>query len=163
MRVRLVAAGMALTHVACGPRTTGLQPLSTDSAARRYLEEFLESEARYPGGDRVRSTAPGGTAEVTVEREGGLPVLFDSCHSIWLKRASGEQDRIVTLSEADPGSGSSFELGWSRDAAAAFVSGQHSGIDCPWTRNYGDVRIIYTVADRVAWVVPSSEGHLTTR
>ncbi len=145
------AATLAGLGLAACTHHSDVRPLLSGVPASRYLIEFLAAEKQYPGGERQTSRA--GELEIVVKREPGIPLLSDSCHSVWLTSPVGRK-RILTMREADPGSGSSFGLAWSRDGQAAFIFGGHSGIDCRGDVSYRDLRIIYTLADGVAWEVP---------
>ncbi len=152
-RIAPVVAALASWGLAgCGYHSD-VRRLATGVAAGKYVAEFLTAEAQYPGGERGGSRAPVGDAEVVLEHESGIPIIGDACHSVWLKAAGGRK-RILTMREADPGSGSSFGFAWSSDGQAAFIFGEHSGIDCTGPVRWEDLRIIYTLADGVAWEVP---------
>jgi hypothetical protein len=161
-RVRLLTAVTTLLGAclaACAYQSN-VRMLVHGSPAERYVAEFEAAETQYPGGERGGSKAPVGDAEVVLKLEPAIPLIADSCHSVWL-RTPTERKRILTMREADPGSGSSFGFAWSRDGQAAFIFGDHSGIDCPRGRDYGELRIIYTLADGVPWMVPQTPGRPT--
>jgi hypothetical protein len=65
----------------------------------------------------------------------------------------GKQIHLLTARDGDPGSGVSLRWAWSSDSRAVFLYGWHSGIDCPDSPQPGSLRIVYTVADGVAWTV----------
>ena len=160
--MRLASAAAVLVcgvFAACSHPST-VRQLGAGATSERYLDEFAAAETQYPGGERAGSRAPVGDAEVVLKREFGIPLISDGCHSVWLKNAAGVK-RILKVREADPGSGSSFGFSWSGDGQAAFIFGGHSGIDCAGPVSYDELRIIYTLADGVAWVVPKSRGRPT--
>jgi hypothetical protein len=144
---------------ACGYHSN-VRPLVGNTPAERYVQEFLLAEAQYPSGERGGSLAPVGGAELVLEHEPGIPLFTDGCHSVWLNTPTG-RERILTIREADPGSGSSFGFAWSTDGRAAFIFGDHSGIDCSGPVHWEGLRIIYLLADGVAWQVPQSRGRST--
>jgi hypothetical protein len=74
-------------------------------------------------------------------------------HSVWLKRPNGQATRILTLRDADPGSGALISFGWSRDGQALFIHGAHSGINGQTGPEFQDMQIIYTLSDGKAWDV----------
>ena len=159
-RANTMAVLLGAACVASCSYQSNVQPLVNGAGAERYLDEFLAAETQYPGGERDGSHAPAGQAEVVLEHEPGIPLITDACHSIWLSSPSGRK-RILTVREADPGSGSSFGFSWSKDGQAAFIFGEHSGIDCAGPVSYAELRIIYTLADSVAWAVPKARGRPT--
>jgi hypothetical protein len=142
----------------CGYQSN-VQPLISGSPADRYVDEFLAAEART-NAEPLGSRAPGGATDMVLRHEPGIPLLADGCHSVWLTSPSG-QKRILTVREGDPGSGSSFGFSWSKDGQAAFIFGGHSGIDCAGPVSYDKLRIIYTLADGVAWELPKARGRPT--
>jgi hypothetical protein len=150
----VVAVLGACVLAACGHHSN-IRPLAAGAPAERYVGQFLTAEAQYPGGERGGSRAPVNGLELVLEREPGIPLIADGCHSVWLK---GTQDRkrLLTIREADPGSGSSFGFAWSSDGQAAFIFGDHSGIDCSGPVRWENLRIIYTLADDVAGQVSKS-------
>jgi hypothetical protein len=154
-----VTALLGACLAACSYQSN-VHTLVRGSPAERYVAEFEAAETQYPGGERGGSKAPVGDAEVVLEHEPGIPVIGDACHSVWLRTPSGRK-RILTMREADPGSGSSFGFAWSRDGQAAFIFGGHSGIDCARGGEYAELRIIYTLADGVPWMVPQTPGRPT--
>ena len=142
---------MTLLASACSHHTV-VRPILKGGPADAYLTAFVAAESVYPGGAREGSRAPDGDAEVLLKDELGVPLIGDGCHSVWLKSPAGQR-RILTVREADPGSGSSFGFAWSRDGRAVFIFGGHSGLDCRGPVLPERLRIIYTVADGTAWTV----------
>jgi hypothetical protein len=134
-----------------------IKALTGTSPAQRYVAEFEQAERRYPDGPR-EGDGTGSGAEVRLEsdpRGVWLPLVNDSCHSVWLRSPGAKAKRILRLGEGDPGSGSSFGFGWSRDGRAVFIYGDHSGFDCPWFgQPYQQLRIIYTLEDGIDWELP---------
>ena len=154
----VTSAGLGfLLCASCGARSN-VRPLSAGSPAEPYVAEFIELENSYPGEHREGARAPSG-AEVVLKPEKELLSLFDSCYSVWLENSGELPHRILEVRENDPGSGSSFEFGWSRDGHAVFIAGYHSGIDCPRNRNGNRLRIIYTMADGIAWQLPDKPSN----
>ena len=152
------SAGLGfLLCASCGARSN-VRPLSAGSPAERYLAEFIELENTYPGEHREGARAPGGAQVVLKPAKESLSV-FDSCHSVWLENSGGVPHRILQVREGYPGSGSSLEFGWSSDGNAVFIAAYHSGIDCPWSRNGHRLRIIYTLADGIAWQLPDQPSN----
>jgi hypothetical protein len=139
---------------------SNLRQLVDGSPAERYMGEFLAAEAEYPGGERDGSRASVGNAELFHQAEPGIPIIGGGCHSVWL-RTPTSQERVLVVREADPGSESSFGFAWSKDGQAAFIFGGHSGLDCARDGGYGKLRIIYTLVDGVAWMVPETRGRPT--
>jgi hypothetical protein len=122
MRLRNAVLVLGSLSLASCSHHSKVRPLAKGGPAERYLVEFQAAEAAYPGGERGGSRAPVGDAELQLQQEPGIPLLTDSCHSIWLKTAT-DRTRILMVREADPGSGSSFGFAWSKDARAAFIFG----------------------------------------
>ncbi len=137
------------------PPSALVREITAGSPASRYVADFRRAEKSYSGGDAPR--APDGHASVEIAQEPGIPVLNDSCHSVWLVPASGAKSRIISLLEGDPGSGPSFGLAWSADSKAVFLYGRHSGFNCPWHIYSRDLRVIYTLEDGVAWELSPQE------
>jgi hypothetical protein len=120
------------------------------------VAQFKIAEEEYPVAPREGASSPVGNARVSLSPAGvSLPLLQDSCHSVWLHRGTAPAERILTMSEADPGSGSSFGFGWSSDGRAVFVFGHHSGFDCRRGAPFQALRIIYTLQDGTAWELPA--------
>ena len=87
-----------------------------------YDEETGAFEILGPGGDLKPS--PDRTKAVIV-RSGALGTTLHSLH-VW-EPGSGAMETIASLSEADPGSGRSFDYGWSTDSKAVFIWGSAGG------------------------------------
>ena len=155
----LVATTLLLVGVLAAasrrPPAALVRAITAESAASPYVAEFRRAEKSYPGGDAPR--APNGRASVEIAQEPGIPVLNDSCHSVWLVPTAGARLRIISLLEGDPGSGTSFGMSWSADSKAVFLYGRHSGFNCPWHIYSRDLRVIYTLEDGVAWELPPRE------
>jgi hypothetical protein len=134
--------------------------LISGSLAEPYVEEFLAVETQYPHGQPDHDRVSLGASELVRLEEPGIPLIGDGCHSVWLSSPLGRK-RILKVREGDPGSGVSFGFSWSKDGQAAFIIGGHSGIDCTGPVAYARLRIIYTLADDVAWEVPSARGRPT--
>src|SRR4029450_13293781 len=122
-----------------------VRPLAPGATAEPYLGEFLEMEKFFSfRGLAVSAHAPAGDVTVGLE-----PGAEDACRSVWLQRSDAPRELILRVRDSDPGSGTSLGFAWSRDGRAAFILGSHSGIDCPRKRQYGKLRIIYTLEDHV--------------
>lgn len=143
-----------------GPKS--LVQIGAENSGRKYLSEFLAAERRYPEYGRDSSPrawppsgarAPDGAAWLTLEEPKGTVSGRDSCRSVWLTTLDGRKRHLVTARDMDPGSGISLRWAWSSDSKAVFLYGEHSGIDCPERQQPGSLRIVYTVADGVAWGV----------
>jgi len=138
------AALLALCVAGCGQRPE-MHPVTEDCPAHRYLEEFRDAPS-----SSITPVHPQGAAEAYLE-EGGGPAFSSYWHTVWVKLSSGEEKRVLTFREGDPGSGPSVSLEWSRDGQALFVRGWHGGIN--GGSDGGDVRVIYTLVDGRAWEV----------
>ena len=84
-------------------------------------------------------------AKAAIVRSGALGTTLHSLH-IW-EPVSGEIETIVSLSEADPGSGRSFDYGWSADSKAVFIWGSAGGFR-PRAREPRELQWIYFEAEK---------------
>ncbi len=121
--------------------------LNSESSAMPYVSEFLAGDYRQD-----ENTAPDGRGEVVLQTHGPI-VWLAACHSLWLE-GRGKRRRIISLREADPGSGLSFSWRWSSDSNAIFISGQHSGFGCENDELFQSFSLIYTANDDKLWEVP---------
>ena len=156
---RLVVAAVALTGGLLAVRsfaapTIPVKPLSAGAPASRYVEEFGRVERGHPEFSQG-SRAPNGRAAVELEMELFIPLIHDSCHSVWLSKDPGGRVRILRLMEGDPGSGSSFAFAWSSDSRAVFILGSYSGFNCTLSSRGERLRVIYTLEDGTAWELPA--------
>ena len=89
-----------------------------------YLYDITEGTTRYLG--------PGGTLKASPDRgkaaflrSGSLGTSLHSIH-VW-DLETGEMETLLSLTEADPGSGRSFDYRWSQDSRALHISGGAGG------------------------------------
>ena len=89
-----------------------------------YLYDFNEETTRYLG--------PGGTLKASPDRRkaallrsGSFGTSLHSIH-VW-NLETGRTETVLSLTEADPGSGRSFDYRWSRDSRALHISGGAGG------------------------------------
>ena len=147
--LKTLTIGAALAACACLP-PSNVRPLIPGAAAEPYVEEFRRLEKLYrKKALSLRLVSPAGDITVGLE-----PGAEDACRSVWLERSGAPRELILRVRDSDPGSGTSMGFAWSGDGRAVFMIGSHSGIDCPWKRQHGELRIIYTLGDQVAWEVP---------
>lgn len=138
----------SLCLVACGPPE--LRTVTEGCPAHQYVAEFRHASGSYESGKSVQQDG----AEVSLERGDGS--LFSGYwHSVRLRRASGERKVILTVREADPGSGPLVRFRWSRDGQALFIHGNHSGLNGSFCDTFSALRVIYTLADSRAWELPN--------
>jgi hypothetical protein len=142
MRRRFLFLLVACFVAACGAQPE-LHPLTDDCAGGAYIDEFRAVEF-YSTGLRSRNDSG---VEVYLDSSGG------PWHSVWLKRPGREATRILTIRDADPGSGPLISFGWSRDGQALFIRGAHSGVNGKTGPGFQDMHIIYTLSDGKAWDV----------
>ena len=89
-----------------------------------YIHDFNEGTTRYLG--------PGGTLKASPDRRKAAFLrsgsLGTSLHSIHVWNPENDQmETVLSLREADPGSGRSFDYRWSRDSRALHISGDAGG------------------------------------
>ncbi len=107
-----------------------------------YDEETGAFEMLGPGGGLKPS--PDRTKAVIV-RSGALGTTLHSLH-VW-EPGSGAMETIASLSEADPGSGRSFDYGWSTDSKAVFIWGSAGGFRAR-AQDRRELQWIYMAAEK---------------
>jgi hypothetical protein len=118
----------ALVKPALRP-ATGLFLLDAGSGDARYL---------FPGDMPAPSPDRRAVAFLRSERRG-----FHSLH-LW-QTGTDESVTVVSLWEADPGSGPSFSWNWSSDSKVLFVRGASRGFENSPERSIRQVRLLYDV------------------
>jgi hypothetical protein len=138
----------SLCLVACGPPE--LRTVTENCPACQYVGEFRHASGSDDFGRSVQQAG----VEASLE-DGGGSLFSGDWHSVWLRYASGERKLILTVREADPGSGPLVHFRWSRDGQALFIHGAHSGINGSSGGTFQGLRVIYTLTDGRAWEVPN--------
>ncbi len=116
--------------------------LRPENSLYLYDLETEDLEILSPGGGLQPS--PDRTKALIV-RSGALGTTLHSLH-VW-EPGSGHIETIASLSEADPGSGRSFDYGWSSDSKAVFIWGAAGGFR-PRARQHHELRWIYLAAEK---------------
>ena len=111
----------------------GIYRMSLDGSGRRYL---------FPGHSLVVSPDRRRVAYLT-SRNG-----FSGMHNVWIYDATtNRRTRVVSLVEADPGSGISFACHWAADGEALVIRGTAQRVGVNETRSGSGVDLVYVVAD----------------
>lgn len=144
----LCAVLLAGGWILFGGRRTHIRPYDPASPAAQYVNEFYG----YMWTTEVSEmAAPDGSAEIVDKTN--LLYPFGGCHTISVNPKWGRKRMIARMREIDPGSGTTWGLGWSRDSKAVFLRGSHSGLDCRG-KSPGAINIIFTLSDGVAMQAP---------
>jgi len=149
-RLALALSLLVLSPCLTGCKKSGpVYEMTAESSATRYLAEFSRSVR-----ESERETgAPDGTAVVSLQTHGFPLIGLDACHTYWLTmKSTGQRRKLISLREADPGSGVSFGSSWSQDSNAVFLWGAHSGLGCS-RGGVVQLCLIYTVDDGKLWGV----------
>ncbi len=116
--------------------------LRPENSLFAYDDKTGAFEMLGPGGGLKPS--PDRTKAVIV-RSGALGTTLHSLH-VW-EPGSGAIETIASLSEADPGSGRSFDYGWSADSKAVFIWGSAGGFRAR-AQDRRELRWIYLAAEK---------------
>lgn len=107
-----------------------------------YDDEMGAFEMLGPGGGLKPSPD---RSQAVIVRSGALGTTLHSLH-VW-EPASGTIETVASISEADPGSGRSFEYGWSADSKAVFIWGSAGGFR-PRAQDRRELQWIYVTAEK---------------
>jgi len=114
-----------------------------------YLHDFNEGTTRYLG--------PGGTLKASPDRRkaallrsGSLGTSQHSIH-VW-NLETGRMETVLSLTEADPGSGRSFDYRWSEDSRALHISGSAGGFVARSAKPH-QLNLIYMLKEKAVYRV----------
>jgi hypothetical protein len=111
----------------------GIYRMSLDGSGPRYL---------FPGHSLVVSPDRRRVAYLT-SRNG-----FTGMHNVWVYDATtNRRTRVVSLVEADPGSGISFDCHWAADGQALVIRGSAQRVGVDGARGSSRVDLVYVAAD----------------
>jgi hypothetical protein len=126
----------------------------------RFLRSILRPELRAEygvyrislDGRNIRFLFPGHGLAVSPDRRRIAYFTstngFDGKHNLWIYDARDDRrTRIVSLVEADPGSGMSFACRWSDDSHALFVHGAAQRIGREQPHRWRRLQLVYLLAD----------------
>ena len=134
--------------------------VSPTQKLRRYGKSWFDPTLRPenslyaydPKTETLEMLGPGGglkpspdRTKAVIVRSGALGTTLHSLH-VW-EPASDQIETVVSLSEADPGSGRSFDCGWSSDSQAVFIWGSAGGFR-PRAREPRELKWIYVAAEK---------------
>ena len=114
-----------------------------------YLYDITEGTTRYlgPGGTLKPSPDRGKAAFL---RSGSLGTSLHSIH-VW-DLETGDTETVLSLTEADPGSGRSFDYRWSQDSRALHISGGTGGFVAR-SAEPAELNLIYLLEEKAVYTV----------
>ena len=114
-----------------------------------YVHDISEGTTRYQG--------PGGTLKESPDRRkaaflrsGSRGTSLHSIH-IW-NLETGKTETVISLTEADPGSGTSFDYRWSGDSRALHISGGAGGFVAR-SAEPRQLNLIYVLAEKALYSI----------
>lgn len=138
-------------------RRTHILPFDPARPAAQYVNEFYG----YMWTTEVSEMlAPDGSAEIVDKTN--LLYPLGGCRTISVNPKWGRKKMIARMREIDPGSGTTWGLGWSRDSKAVFLRGNHSGLDCRG-KSPGAINLIFTLSDGIAMQAPPESKEKTRK